>query len=197
MYLLSDTNASIKFAAFGEQVFNDHSIMGEIGTCDDVGKKELKNLASKVTGKELTECVNCAFKNVNYCVYSYDKYEFWDFDANYYNEAADEVLKERSLGGACDNDRYFLHLALTKGEVLVTNDLPLYYLALKVVELGQCDIASGFDVVTVEDIVVEAYNRRAVTKKEVQAVIKVWDKANRSILKIKRQLFIDRGLVKK
>ncbi|MBG60326.1 MAG: hypothetical protein CMJ16_07700 [Peredibacter sp.] len=195
MYLLSDTNASIKFAAFGAQVFNDHSIMGEIGTCDDIGKKELKNLATKVTGKELVECVNCALNNVNYCIYSYDKYEYWDFDANYYEEAAEEVLKERSLGGACDNDKYFLHQAITKGEILVTNDLPLYYLALKVVELGECNITSGYKVVTVEDIVIEAYDQGTVTKEQVIAVIEVWDKANRSILKMKRQLFIDRGLV--
>ena len=195
MYLLSDTNASIKFAAFGEQVFSDHTILGEIGACDDIGKKELKNLATKVSGKELIECVNCALKNVNYCIYPYDKYEFWDYDLNYYEEAAEEVLKEKSLGGACDNDRYFLHLAITEGEILVTNDLPLYYLALKVIELGDCNITTGFNVLTVEDIVIEAYDQGTINKKEVKDVIKIWNKSNRSILKIKKQLFIDRQLV--
>ncbi len=196
MFLISDTNASIKFAAFGKLLFTDDSIIGELGSCADKGRKELKQLSRQNLPKEMKNCVDCALENIGFFDFcEFCKFEFWDYETSYYKDAEQSVLEKYELGGACENDKYFLHLAVTYGNTLVTNDLPLYYLGKEVIELDDCPIVEGFDVKTVEDLIIQAYDAGYLTKPQIKDVIKTWNKTKRSVLKIKRDLFIKRKLV--
>lgn len=196
MFLISDTNASIKFAAFGKLFFANKDLIGELATCAKIGGAELQGLSKQNLGEDLKKCVKCALENINYYDFDeYDEYEFYDFDNRYYKDAEVSVLEKYKLGGACDNDKYFMHLAVTYGNTLVTNDLPLYYLASELISLNRCEYIEGFNVTTVEDLVIEAYDNGHIDEAQVKTVLKVWEKAKRSVLKIKKSLFQDRGLL--
>jgi hypothetical protein len=196
MLLISDTNASIKFAAFGKLFFVNKDLIGELATCTKIGGAELQGLSKQNLGEELKKCVKCALDNINYYDFDeYDEYEFWDFDNRYYKEAEESVLAKHSLGGACDNDKYFMHLAVTYGYTLVTNDLPLYFLAGELITINKCEFLEGFNVTTVEDLVIEAYDNGHIDAIQVKSVLKVWEKAKRSVLKMKKPLFQGRGLL--
>jgi len=196
MFLISDTNASIKFAAFGKLFFENSSIIGELGTCGTRGHKELKELSKQNITGEMKKCVDCALSSIGFYTFDeFSEYEFWDYDARYYKDAEEKALESYGLGGACENDKYFLHLAVTYGNILVTNDLPLYYLAVELINIGECEYEDGFSILTVEDLVIKAFDNGDINKAKVKEVIKVWNKAKRSVLKIKRPLFEERGLM--
>ena len=196
MLLISDTNASIKLSAFGNKFFTNGVLVDELGSCCKTGKKELKGLQKAVGPGQLLNCINIVLKEMSF--YDFDQYtefEFWDFLARFYNPAEKIVCEEQQLSGCCDNDKYFMHLAVTYNDTLVTNDLPLYYLAKKVKELGEVPDMEEFDVVTVEDLVLKAFDDKKLTKLEVQNAIKIWNATNRSVLKHMVPEFENRNLL--
>lgn len=196
MLLISDTNASIKLSAFGDKFFTDGLVVEEIGTCDKNGLQELKGLQRVVKDEKLLNCINTALNEMSFYDFDeYDEFEFYDFLGRFYNSAEEIVCNEEQLGGCCENDKYFMHLAVIYNDTLVTNDLPLYFLAKKVKELGQVPDMDDFDVVTVEDLVLKAFDENKLTKAEIQKAIKIWDATKRSILKLKVPEFRKRNLV--
>ncbi len=196
MFLISDTNASIKLSAFGNKFFKQGAIIDELGACDKIGKTELKGLQRTVKDAELKKCIDVALKELDFYEFTaYNSYEFWDYLANFYTPAEEIVCKEMILGGSCDNDKYFMHLAVIYDYILITNDLPLYHLAKKVKQMNQVPDMDEFDVVTVEDLVLKAFDEGKLNKEEIKQAIKIWNSTQRSVLKIKRQEFIKRKLI--